>query len=170
MNVRKLMTGALLAVGLATIGAAHAQAQSVENYPGSSCVRWAGPTPVFNYSRLFNPGTEILYLDCPVGHDPAKTVNSGMVDVVDQNFSGDDFNRWHQVCAQLVGVSQAGSSVTARGTPWWCTTGARSASQTLGGVVALPFDQNAHYYWSVSIPPNFNGQQSGIARFYITDY
>lgn len=92
------------------------------------------------------------------------------MDVIDQNFAGNTVNdRNTQVCAQLFSVSQALSSIlTVRSAPLRCTTGANSVSQrlTFGGISA---NGNAHYYYSVSIPPTFNGSRSGIISYEVDE-
>jgi hypothetical protein len=164
---RNIMTGALAAIAMATLGASQAQAEEDGKlYPASSCVRWQGSSPVLSFSRLFNPGTTVMRLDCPVIHDfIADSIQDGYVDVIDRNFGSGDT----QVCADLTSVSQAlSSTLTVRSTGRRCSVGASSVSQRLsfGG---LPPNSNAHYYYSVSIPPTFNGLRSGIISYRVDE-
>lgn len=166
MNMRKLMTCALLAVALAALGAAHAQARTYV-YPGSSCVRTAGPTPAFSYSRIFNPGTDILYLDCPIA--AVQSVRGHNVDVIDQNYVNDNVSRYSQVCVELVGVLQRYySTVYIASTGMQCTRGASSGGNRIS-MGSFPLKGGAgvsdYFYYSVSIPPTFNGQRSAIISY-----
>jgi hypothetical protein len=174
-NIRRLFaTFSAVAVMSGLFGSPAAQAVDGKLYPGSSCVRFAGSTavlPTLVYSELFNPATTVLSLDCPVVHDSINfTIQSGYVDVIDQNFAGDALNDANtQVCAALVSFSQALSSgITFKSTGRRCTTGASSVSKRLffGG---LPANSNAHYYYSVSIPPTFNGRQSAIIAYKVDE-
>jgi len=174
-NIRRLFaTFSAVAVMSGLFGSPAAQAVDGKLYPGSSCVRFAGSTavlPALSVSRLFNPATTVLRLDCPVVHDSINfSIQSGYVDVIDQNFAGDALNDANtQVCAELVSASQALSSViTFRSTGRRCTTGASSVSKRLsfGGLAA---NGNAHYYYSVSIPPTFNGLQSAIIAYRVDE-
>lgn len=49
-----------------------------------------------------------------------------------------------------------------------CGAGASSVSQrlTFGGISA---NANAHYYYSVSIPPTFNGRRSGLISYRVDE-
>jgi hypothetical protein len=144
MQARKIITGILAAAVVAILGVSQAQALDGKLYPGSMCNRFAGSTavlPTLNASRLLNPATTVLRLDCPVIHDSlAPSIQSGYVDVLDRNFAGDAFNNENsQVCAELFSTSQAFTSIlTIRSTGRRCTTGASSVSKRLffGGLPA----------------------------------
>ena len=174
MKARKIINGTLAALIMATLGASQAHAVDGKQYGGSMCVRFAGATavlPKLNGSRILNPEKTVLSLDCPAVHDvTGKGIKSGFVDVIDQNFVNNTANdRNSQVCAELASVSQVGSStITFRSAGRKCTTGANSVSQrlTFGG---LPADSNAHYFYSVSLPPPFNGAQSALISYKIDE-
>jgi hypothetical protein len=174
MKARKIITGVLAAAVMATIVASPAQAEDGKLYPGSMCVRFAGSTavlPTLDSSRLFNPATTVLSLDCPVVHDSInESIQDGYVDVIDQNFAGNASGDGNvQVCANLVSVSQAFSStLTVRSAGRKCTIGANSVSQrlTFGGISA---NSNAHYFYSVTIPPTFNGARSSIISYKVDE-
>ena len=83
---RNIMTGALAAVAMVTLDASQAQAVDGKLYPASMCVRFGGSAPRLDSSRLFNPGTTVMRLDCPVVHDFIdESIQDGYVDVIDQN-------------------------------------------------------------------------------------
>ena len=174
MQARKIITGILVAAVVAILGVSQAQALDGKSYPGSMCVRFAGSTnilPALSLSRLFNPANTILRLDCPVVHDSiAGSIQSGFVDVIDQNFNGDAFNNQNsQVCVNLNSVSQAlTSTLTIRSTATRCTTGATSVSKRLF-VGGLPANSNAHYFYSVTLPPAFSGFQSAIISYRVDE-
>jgi hypothetical protein len=171
---RNIMTGALAAVAMVTLDASQAQAVDGKLYPASMCVRFGGSAPRLDSSRLFNPGTTVMRLDCPVVHDfIEESIQDGYVDVIDQNNGFIDQNHGPtdiQVCAFLFSVSQAFSSApTIRFSERKCSTSASSVSQRLsfGGLAA---DPNAHYFYSVSIPPtSFNGAQSAIISYKVDE-
>jgi hypothetical protein len=167
---RNIMIGALAATVLTTLGASQAQAVDGKLYPGSSCVRWQGSSPIVSFSRLFNPGTTVMRLDCPVVHDFIdESIQDGYVDVLDRNFGSSTDAANVQVCADLVSISQAlSSTLTVRSTGRRCSVGASSVSQRLsfGGLAA---NRNAHYYYSVSIPPTFNGQRSALISYEVDE-
>src|SRR5687767_14789550 len=104
---RSIITGALAAVILATLGASQAQAEEDGKvYPGSMCVRFGGTNPVLNASRLFNHGATDMLLDCPVVHDLIDgSIQEGFVDVIDNHSS-------RSVCVSLFRISQVNSSTT----------------------------------------------------------
>jgi hypothetical protein len=171
---RTILYSALAVVVMAAMGAAQALALDGKVYPASMCVQWAGSStvlPVLNDSRLFNPSTTIMRLDCPAVHDSINnSIERGYVDVIDNH--ADDASlpeTAKQVCALLVSASQVTSSTTTvRTTPRVCSTGAKFQSQRLsfGG---LPADRNAHYYYSVSIPPVDNGLRSAIISYFVDE-
>ena len=114
-----------------------------------------------------------MRLDCPVVHDFIdESIQDGYVDVIDQNNGFIDQNHGPtdiQVCAFLFSVSQAFSSApTIRFSERKCSTSASSVSQRLsfGGLAANP---DAHYFYSVSIPPTFNGAQSAIISYKVDE-
>lgn len=160
---RKLMNGALAAVVVAAIGTPPAQAEDGKLYPGSMCVRFGGSPPLFKSSKLINIGTTDLLLDCPVVHDFVdESIQDGYVDVIDNHETRD-------VCANLVRVSQFQSStVTEVSTGRKCSEGAKFQSQrlTFGGLTA---DRNAHYFYSVRIPPPDEGLTSGIISYKVDE-
>ena len=83
---RNIMVGALAAVVMVTLGASQVQASDGKIYPGSSCVRFGGTSPVLNASRLFNDGGTDMLLNCPVVHDVfAGSIEDGYVDVIDNH-------------------------------------------------------------------------------------
>ena len=171
MKARNIITSTLAAAVLTTLTIAPLHAEDSKLYPASSCVKVSGSTPALSFSRLFNPGTGRMGLDCPVVHDnPLRSIQDGYVDVIDQNFANNTTNNPDtQVCAELVSLSQAFSStITFRSTGRKCSTGANSVSQRLsfGG---LPTNGNAHYYYSVTIPGTFNGQRSGIVTYRVDE-
>jgi hypothetical protein len=160
---RNIMTGALAAVILATLGASQAQAVDGKIYPGSMCVRFGGTNPVLNASRLFNHGTTDMLLDCPVVHDFfEESVQDGYVDVIDNHST-------QGICVTLRSISQFQSStITARSQGPVCSAGAKFQSQRLffGGISA---NSNAHYFYAVRIPPPDNGLTSGIISYSIDE-
>ncbi len=174
-NIRRLFaTFSAVAVMSGLFGSPAAQASDDKIYPGSMCVRFSGSTavlPTLADSRLFNPATTVLRMDCPVVHDSINSgIQSGYVDVIDRNFAGDNSNDANtQVCAELISISQALSSViTFRSTGRRCTTGASSVSKRLS-FGSLAANSNAYYYYSVSLPPTFNGQQSAIIAYRVNE-
>jgi hypothetical protein len=173
MKARKIITSVLAASVVALLGVSQAQAVDGKLYPGSMCVRTSGSAaslPTLNRSRLFNPTTTILRLDCPVVHDSiAPSIQGGFVDVIDQNFNGDAFSQNNQVCVNLNSVSQAlTSTLTIRSTATRCTTGASSVSKRLS-FGSLPANSNAHYFYSVTLPPAFLGNQSAIISYRVDE-
>ncbi|NOT55155.1 MAG: hypothetical protein HOP18_11155 [Deltaproteobacteria bacterium] len=175
MNARKITTGILTAVVMATLGLSQAHAVDGKLYPGSMCNRFAGATtvlPTLNASRLLNPSTTtVLRLDCPVIHDSiAPNLQSGYVDVIDQNFSGDVVNNENnQVCAELFSTSQVLSSfLTIRSTGRRCTTGASATSKRLF-VGGLPANSNAHYFYGITLPPKFSGFESAVISYRVDE-
>lgn len=152
---RKILNVALAAVFMAVIGASQAHAVDAKIYPGNMCIRWQGPNPTFELGSIKNPGTTVLYLDCPVIHDQIDNrINSGWVDVVDNNLSSDaPGNTNMQVCATLFSVSRVGSTAfTIQRTGPVCSRGGGLTSQRLS-FGSLPAHLNAHYFYGISIPP-----------------
>jgi hypothetical protein len=92
-----------------------------------------------------------MRLDCPVIHD-ASNIRSSSVDVIDRNFAS----------------NSVGNAITMKVTPRLCTTGASSVSKRLSFGGPQP-DGNAHYFYSVSIPPTFNGQWSAIITYRVVE-
>jgi hypothetical protein len=160
---RNIMTGTLAAVAMVALGVSQAQAVDGKLYPASMCVRWGGSPPLLKSSKVINIGTTDLALDCPAVHDFIdESIQDGYVDVIDNH-------RTRPVCANLVSVSQfSSSSVTERSTGWKCTTGFGFQSKRLsfGGLAA---DPNAHYFYSVQIPPPDNGLTSAIISYEVDE-
>ena len=152
---RNLMTGALAAVAMMTLDAPQVQAVDGKTYPGSSCVRFGGSTPRLNASRLFNQGFTVLSLDCPVVHDSIdESIQDGYVDVIDANFGSSEDQRDVAVCANLLSVSQADNAeiLTVQSTGRKCSTINGPVRKRLS-FDGLPAHSDAHYFYSVSIPP-----------------
>src|SRR5713101_5788905 len=90
-------------------------------YPASMCKQYAGPQPRLYASMIFNPGTSVMRLDCPVIHDwNTAPIYSGWVDVIDGNYGANTpYDENYQVCAQL--VSYLAVAGTARFSSRQCT-------------------------------------------------
>jgi hypothetical protein len=160
------MYAALAAVVMVAIGASQAQAVDGKLYPASMCVRWEGSEPLLNHSRLLNAGSTTLRLDCPVVRDELSGdlpgIQDGYVDVIDNHGT-------EQVCAELVAVSQFQSeTLTVESSGRQCSpfTGFQSQRLSFGELFS---DLNAHYYFSVSIPPVDDGLRSGIIAYEVDE-
>src|SRR5436190_10251536 len=116
MKTRYLMSALTMALfSLALVAPAAFPADLDQKiYPASMCVRYMGDQPRLNASRVFNSGTTVMRLDCPVIHDwNTAPIYSGWVDVIDQNFGVNTPNDGnYQVCAQLVSYNAAAGTAS----------------------------------------------------------
>jgi hypothetical protein len=141
----------LLVLGIMVLGAIPVHAVDGKNYPGSLCVPWSGPTPIFGESAIGNPSTTMaLRVDCPAVKD-ATNIQSGWARVIDNHTTA-------PVSCTLVCVSRSGTTSSA------CTRTASSSSNS-ASVQHLSFssltctgcNSLAHYYYSCTIPPTQAG-------------
>ena len=134
-------------------------------YPGSMGIRWnsSDPVPHLSASAVFNSSsTKSLRLDLPVIHDSIHhSISSGWVRVIDRHYN------------QNIRVSM--NSVYRNGCSFWGWWGANKYSAgTNCSAQALSFpglgsNSQAHYYYSVTIPPTYSGNKSGIVSYYVAE-
>lgn len=153
----------LLMAGVLALGAAAAHADDGKIYPGSHCVRWSGPTPVYNFSLLGNPSTEtLLRVDCPVVHDTINgDIRDGIVRVIDQSHD--------EVRCSLISVFVNGGG----GLSYW-TSGVKETEGTSGLVKrldfgSLPGDSTSHYFYSCDIPTVHEGAMSWLISYRVDE-
>jgi hypothetical protein len=151
-------------LALLTMGASLAYAVDTKEYPGSMCVKWGGDgIPVYDWSSIGNASpTSPLDLDCPIVHDAAGAI-SGWVRVTDYHYNLD-------ISCTLVSVyrSDIDSSPQYKLSRTQYSSGSGPKVQQLpfGGVEA---ESIAHYYYSCSIPPAYNGSVSYIHTYQIVE-
>jgi hypothetical protein len=164
---KKLLTGALAAAVMATLGASHAQAVDSKLYPASMCIRWQGPEHVLNSGRIFNPAASgTIRLDCPIVRDSLTTkgIKEGYVDMIDLSPTAE------RVCADLQSISQFNrASTVAKSTGRKCTTGPNAGNSQRVFFGGFTPDVNAHYFYSVSIPPAPLNERSGIISYRVDE-
>lgn len=134
-------------------------------YPGSMGVRWSSydPVPTLNASAIGNPSsTKSLRVDLPVIHDCiGNNIEQGWVKVIDMHYG-------QNIRCSLNSVYRNGSSFYG----WWgpnkYSSGSSQNPKTLthGG---LGSNTQAHYYYSCSIPPTYNGNRSYIISYYVEE-
>jgi hypothetical protein len=159
----------LWVLGIVALGAVSVYADDGKNYPGSMCVRFAGPAPVYNNSGIGNPGTTDLLVDCPAVKD-ATSIRGGWVRVVDLNDNTDA-----RVQCELRSLIRTGSRWTGCGTGWqrssdippvrsirntWCSPPSSCPTSSL---------HLHHYFYSCRIPPADNGNISYITSYQVNE-
>jgi hypothetical protein len=155
MQLRQLVTAfkaLLIVLSLVVLSAVPVHAVDGKNYPGSMCVRFSGPTPVYGQSAIGNPSTTAeLRLDCPVVKDE-NNIRSGWVRVIDRHTTA-------SVGCNLNCVSRSGSTPTACSTPLFVSVGSSDTTQHLsfGSLTCSACNSFAHYYYSCRIPPTQAG-------------
>ncbi len=149
---------------MTAIGASQAHALDGKVYPGSMCVRWSGPTPVYNNSAIGNPGATTLYVDCPAVHDSINFgINNGWVKVLDRHFS-------NAVTCNLNSLYPSGTGFAG----WWTSNKSSTGGSASSPVETLPFGSlgsasTAHYYYSCQIPPTYAGYSSYLMTYRVDE-
>lgn len=160
--MRKTIVLSLLLVAFC---AANAFATDGKIYPGSMGVKWtpSDPDPVLNCSAIGNPSsTKWLRVDLPVIHDSINhTIRSGWVKAIDMHYS-------RNISARLMSIFRNGCTWYGWASPIRTTSGANCAAQTLS-FGSLGSNSLAHYYYSCSIPPTYNGQVSYIVSYKVDE-
>jgi hypothetical protein len=151
----------LLVLGIMALSAVPVQAEDGKNYPGSMCVRFAGPAPFYHNSGIGNPGSTDLLVDCPAIKD-ATNIRSGWVRVVDRNPNAD-------VRCELRSLIRAGSTWDGCGTGFVSSAGNPVTTLHLsfpGLSCSTPLH---HYFYSCRIPPAVNGSISYITSYQVNE-
>jgi hypothetical protein len=161
---RLLATLSAIAVMSGVLDVSQARALDGKVYPGSMCVRWSGPNPVYANSGIGNPGTTTLYLDCPAAHDSINYgINNGWVKVLDRHFSS-------PAQCNLNSLYASGSWFFGWWTPFRSSIGGSASSpvETLY-FGSLSSSSTAHYYYSCRVPPTYNGYVSYLMTYKVDE-
>lgn len=166
MKQKSLML-AILFVLLCAAMPSLTSANDAKNYPGSMCVPWneSQPAPALSYSGIWNPSsTSSLRVDCPCIKD-SSSIDSGWVRAVDQHYSQD-------ITARLCSVyrNSTGCSWTVNCSSERRTTGSSCNPQQLSIGTDLAGGTYAHYYYSITIPPVYSNNRSGICTYQVNEY
>ncbi len=142
-----------------------------DNYPASMCIKWNSgqPTPILSYSRIFNPSTARMYVDCPVirkdfdGFAHNSAVESSWLSAIDRNTAD-------AVCTTLIKYRHTGFTSTAQSASAGrrCTTinsGASLYAQKLQQGSLLLGHSDYHLYFSVRVPGTSAGARSGVVTY-----
>ena len=144
------------------------------NYPASMCVKWNSgqATPALSYSRIFNPSTNRLYVDCPAlrtdfnGLFHNSAVESSWLSAIDRNPND-------AVCTRLVKFRHTGFTSTASSgsNGQECTTinsGTSLYAQKLHtGSLSLGHG-DYHLYFSTRIPGTYGGARSAVVTYRVS--
>jgi hypothetical protein len=143
-------------------------------YPASECVKWRAsePTPELNNSRIFNPSTSWMRVDCPAGrHDfdgflYTSAVESSYVSAIDRNDNAD-------VCAVLVKYRHTDFTSTAS----WASGGFRCTTINSGTTLFAEKIHTGslflghpdyHLFFSVWVPGRAGDAKSGLVSFNVS--
>ncbi len=131
-----------------------------KRYPGSMCVRWAGPQPVLDFSSIYNPSNSaVTRVDCPIVKDRPY-----------QNMSSANVRFLNRHPTQLVSCYL--TSVVRTTTGWTQTSVLRNAGP---GLVTLAYPAQArasdfaHWYFSCSIPPRSTTGPTHLLSYYTNE-
>lgn len=168
--MRKNILLSLLASLVMPFFAGNASADSVV-YPAAMCVRWTSgdPIPSLSSSRVFNNSAAWMRLDCPVlrndfdGFLHTSAVEESWISFVDQHQVSD-------ACASLtkylhVGLTESWGTGS-NGTQ--CSTSYGYFSQRKNTGSMYLGDSSYHMYMSVWVPPQYNGNSSGVVSYYVS--
>lgn len=160
--MRKIIVLSLLIVAFCAVNAFAADGKI---YPGSMGVKWktSEPDPVLSFSAIGNPSaTKPLRLDLPVIHDSINhSIKNGWVKAIDMHYS-------ENISARLMSIYRNGCQWYGWGSPTRTTSGSNCAAQTLS-FGSLSSNSSAHYFYSCSIPPIYNGQASFIVSYKVDE-
>jgi hypothetical protein len=163
----KALSFTLIAAGFLLAGVPQSYADQ-KIYAASECKKWneADPALWLTGSRIFNPSTQPIAIDCPVVKDRNANIFNSWIRVIDQH-PGD------QVCARLVALRHLGNSVVVRQGAGRCSGVALNSPNAVqlntGGLTSVPWD--AHYYFSVyRFPARYAGRNSGVVTYYVFEY
>lgn len=157
----RVFSFSFIATLLVAIFMSQAQAADGKVYPGSNCVRYAGSTPSYSWSRIGNPSTTTnLYLDCPFAKDHIGFAFDSYW------MRATDLSSASNVTCRLYSVYRSG------GTIWFwsgsllatSSAGFSTNEQHISGGANVGANNVSHAYFSCKIPP----QQ--IGRSYISSY
>jgi hypothetical protein len=166
-----LLVAALFGVSLAGIAIQPAHAADQKVFPGSMCVRYAGPgltvEPLDNSSIFNNSGSAVMRVDCPIMKTRPRTGLSRVwVRVIDQHPT-------QNVVCRLVNSIRSGSNWSQRLGPSRQSSGNSPNRQSLQAAPVNPVDgwasELGHWYVSCSIPPLSSGRRSHIINYWVDE-
>lgn len=156
---RKILKSApILACVVGALLAPSVQAQDAKNYPGSSCVRFSGGSPTYNFSAIGNASSSSeMLVDCPVTKDfIGGDINDGWLRAIDRNST-------RAVGCALQSINYLANNSVTIDSDSDVTIGNSTSLQTLT-FSSLSATTTSHYIYSCSIP------RVGSGTSYITTY
>jgi hypothetical protein len=161
MSVWKL---GVIAVFMAILSMSQAFAADEKIYPGEMCIRAWGGIPYLDAASLFNAGTDMMHVDCPLVRDNTTGgFSSGYVKIVDLN-PGTDVKCSLQIAYRGGDGVMYWYAVQATGQQYAVSFGPQNLS--VGG---FSFTSQTHYFYSCNIPPVSSYGRSGIVSYHLNE-